>query len=69
MFCYFCGFLTDWAMSGLCPHCQKEVERINERNYHLGLLRQALVYCPMPLYEKIEEALGRYEQPFISTDL
>jgi len=68
LYCYICHFLTDPSDSGLCIHCQKEVERINERNYHLGLLRQALVYCPAPLYEKIEEALGRYEQPFILTD-
>jgi hypothetical protein len=44
------------------------VERINERNYLLGLLRQSLVHCPVSLREKMEEALGRYEQPFVLGD-
>jgi len=57
MRCYLCGHICDYNVTGLCHNCKNLVDRNNERVEILSLLKEAMLYCPVQLRERIEIAL------------
>lgn len=55
MYCSHCGKLCDFQEGFICSVCKDEINRINERVYHIVLLSECYRYIPdIALRKKIE---------------